>query len=83
MSLEMARESRDILDGENHWRQSREQDWYAIKALHTNRACRVPTVSFCKARGEEGEHSSPMRREAGENIGGVSVDAPDNPHVLS
>ena len=55
----------------------------AIKAFNTNRACRVSAVSFCKARGEEGEHSFPMEREVGKNVWGVSMGAPDNPHVLS
>ena len=83
MLLEMGIEEGDFLTRDDQRGHSREQDRKAVESLNADTSRRVSPVASCHPSGEEGEDSTSVGREPGEDVGTISIDAPKNSHVFS
>ena len=80
--LEVGIDQGDFLTGENQRGQSREKDRNAVQSLNTDTSCWVSSVTSCHSSGKEGEDSTSVGREPGEDVGTISVDAPNNANMF-
>ena len=81
--LEVSIDQGDFLIGEDKGGHSREQDGNAVESLNTDTSSRVASVTSCHSSRKEGEDCTSVGRETGEDVGTISVNAPNNAHMFS